>query len=106
MNSSITFKDLGIDNQLIERLNLLSITTPTRVQQEAIPPLVQGKDLIFQSETGTGKTFAYLLPLIQKIDVSINQTQLVIVAPTHELASQIKAQIQLITDFSVVLLIG
>lgn len=106
MSGSITFKDLGIDNQFIERLNLLAITSPTKVQQEAIPPLVQGKNLVFQSETGTGKTFAYLLPLIQKIDVSINQTQLIIAAPTHELASQIKSQIQLISDISTALLIG
>ena len=102
----MTFQELGIAPQLVERLAALSITTPTTVQQQAIPPLSQGSSLVFQSETGTGKTLAYLLPLLQQIDESIQQIQLLIVAPTHELASQIKSQIQLVTDIPAVLLIG
>lgn len=106
MDNHVTFQELGIAPQLVERLAALSITTPTMVQQQAIPPLSQGSSLVFQSETGTGKTLAYLLPLLQQIDESIQQIQLLIVAPTHELASQIKSQIQLVTDIPVVLLIG
>ena len=102
----MTFQELGIAPQLVERLAALSITTPTTVQQQVIPPLSQGRSLVFQSETGTGKTLAYLLPLLQQIDESIQQIQLLIVAPTHELASQIKSQIQLVTDIPAVLLIG
>ncbi len=105
-NTELNFQDLGIQEQLIEKLNALAITTPTKVQAQTIPALNQGKSLIFQSETGTGKTFAYLLPLLQKIDGSLNQTQLVIVAPTHELASQIKSQVQLVTELPTQLLIG
>ena len=106
MDNHVTFQELGIAPQLVERLAALSITTPTMVQQQAIPPLSQGSSLVFQSETGTGKTLAYLLPLLQQIDESIQQIQLLIVAPTHELASQIKSQIQLVTDIPAVLLIG
>lgn len=106
MDNHVTFQELGIAPQLVERLAALSITTPTTVQQQAIPPLSQGSSLVFQSETGTGKTLAYLLPLLQQIDESIQQIQLLIVAPTHELASQIKSQIQLVTDIPAVLLIG
>ncbi|MBO5125733.1 MAG: DEAD/DEAH box helicase [Spirochaetaceae bacterium] len=106
MDNHVTFQELGIASQLVERLAALSITTPTTVQQQAIPPLSQGSSLVFQSETGTGKTLAYLLPLLQQIDESIQQIQLLIVAPTHELASQIKSQIQLVTDIPAVLLIG
>lgn len=106
MDNQATFQELGIAPQMVERLASLSIQTPTKVQQQAIPPLSQGKSLVFQSETGTGKTLAYLLPLLQQIDESIQQTQLLIVAPTHELASQIKAQIQLVTEIPAVLLIG
>lgn len=106
MDNHVTFQELGIASQLVERLAALSITTPTMVQQQAIPPLSQGTSLVFQSETGTGKTLAYLLPLLQQIDESIQQIQLLIVAPTHELASQIKSQIQLVTDIPAVLLIG
>lgn len=105
-NTVTNFQDLGIQEQLIEKLTALAITTPTKVQAQTIPVLNQGKSLIFQSETGTGKTFAYLLPLLQKIDESISQTQLVVMAPTHELASQIKSQIQLMTDIPAILLIG
>lgn len=106
MDNHVTFDELGIAPQLVERLTSLSITTPTTVQQQVIPPLSQGTSLVFQSETGTGKTLAYLLPLLQQIDESMQQIQLLIVAPTHELASQIKAQIQLVTDIPAVLLIG
>ena len=106
MDNHVTFQELGIAPQLVERLAALSITTPTTVQQQVIPPLSQGRSLVFQSETGTGKTLAYLLPLLQQIDESIQQIQLLIVAPTHELASQIKSQIQLVTDIPAVLLIG
>ena len=106
MDNHVTFQELGIASQLVERLADLSITTPTKVQQQVIPPLCQRTSLVFQSETGTGKTLAYLLPLLQQIDESIQQIQLLIVAPTHELASQIKSQIQLVTDLPAVLLIG
>ena len=106
MDNHVTFQELGIAPQLVERLAALSITTPTTVQQQVIPLLSQGRSLVFQSETGTGKTLAYLLPLLQQIDESIQQIQLLIVAPTHELASQIKSQIQLVTDIPAVLLIG
>ena len=106
MDNHVTFQELGIASQLVERLAGLSITTPTKVQQQVIPPLCQGTSLVFQSETGTGKTLAYLLPLLQQIDESIQQIQLLILAPTHELASQIKSQIQLVTDIPAVLLIG
>lgn len=106
MDNHVTFQELGIAPQLVERLAALSITTPTTVQQQVIPLLSQGRSLMFQSETGTGKTLAYLLPLLQQIDESIQQIQLLIVAPTHELASQIKSQIQLVTDIPAVLLIG
>lgn len=106
MDNQATFQELGIAPQLVERLAGLSIQTPTKVQQQTIPPLSRGTSLVFQSETGTGKTLAYLLPLLQQIDESIQQIQLLIVAPTHELASQIKSQIQLVTDIPAVLLIG
>lgn len=106
MDTQATFSGLGIPPQLVERLAGLSIQTPTRVQQEAIPPLYQGRSLVFQSETGTGKTLAYLLPLLQRIDEAVPQVQLLVVAPTHELASQIRSQIQLVTDIPAVLLIG
>jgi len=86
------------------------ITTPTPVQATVIPMIEEKKNILFQSETGTGKTLAYLIPLIEMLDTSkqpkMQSVQLVIAAPTHELASQIKAEVQSVTDVKTVLLIG
>lgn len=103
---SNSFKELGIQDVLIESLGSLSITTPTAVQNKVIPALNEGKNVLFQSETGTGKTFAYLLPLLQKIDTSKKDLAILIIAPTHELASQIKSQIQSISSIKTTLCIG
>ena len=64
-----TFIDLGIDKEIVEVLNNSGIKVPTAVQERAIPELINGKDLIAQAQTGTGKTLAFLLPLIQSIDI-------------------------------------
>ncbi len=83
-----------------------NITTPTPVQKAVIPVLSDGKNVLFQSETGTGKTIAYLIPFIEKIDPEKKDAQLIIAVPTHELASQIKAEVQSLTDMKTALLIG
>ncbi len=105
MNTS-TFNSLDLSQEYCEKLEQLGITIPTGIQQQVIPLIKNNKNIIFQSETGTGKTFAYLLPLLEKINPNILQTQLIIIAPTHELASQIKTQIQLVSDIKTALLIG
>ena len=106
---SIRFTDLGIDETLQDRLNLLNITEPTAVQEKVIPIIKKGSNILYQSETGTGKTFAYLLPLIQDIQSTANPRKdvlLLIASPTYELASQIKVQVQLISDLKCALCIG
>ncbi|MFN8671263.1 MAG: DEAD/DEAH box helicase [Candidatus Sericytochromatia bacterium] len=94
-----TFTNLGLNSQLEEGLKKLSITNPTEIQGKVIPELLLKKDLIFQSETGSGKTFAYLLPIFQNININ-DKTQTIILAPTHELASQIKTQVELLAKNS------
>lgn len=109
MDENITFESLKINPSIIEKLKTVNITAPTAVQTQAIPEILAGTSLLFQSETGTGKTFAYLLPLIQKISELPNERQeirLIINAPTVELASQIKTQVQLITPLKTALLVG
>lgn len=109
MNENITFENLNVDSSLIQKLNELNITIPTAVQKQAIPLIEDGKSVLFESETGTGKTFAFLLPLISKILKEENQqksVKLLVVAPTFELASQIKVQVQGICSLKTVLLIG
>lgn len=107
--SAVSFSSLGIDAKYTERLAQRQITVPSAVQRQAIPEILDGASLLFQSETGTGKTLAYLLPLLQNIERQENpgrEARIVIVAPTVELASQIKTQVQLVTDSKAALLVG
>ncbi len=109
MSEKNTFESLNIAKNLVENLHKINITQPTNVQLQAIPLLNQGKSLLFQSETGTGKTFAFLLPLLTKIETENDfskNIKVLIVAPTFELASQIKTQIQLVSQIKTALLIG
>lgn len=84
-----SFASLGIPDWLIEKLKNNNIQVPTEVQEEAIPLILQGKDIIGQSPTGTGKTLAYLLPLLTGISPENKGVQVLILAPTRELAMQI-----------------
>jgi superfamily II DNA/RNA helicase len=86
------FADLSVSPELIAALAKQQISEPSPIQIAAIPPLALGKDAYLRAETGTGKTLAYLLPLFSRIDRAQASTQVVIVAPTHELAIQIHRQ--------------
>ncbi|WP_081954778.1 DEAD/DEAH box helicase [Paenibacillus graminis] len=83
------FKELGVSELLNGLLQGQGIAKPTPVQEEAIPPLVQGLDVIARAKTGTGKTLAFLLPIMDKIRVEQAYPQALIMAPTRELALQI-----------------
>ena len=85
----MSFKNLEINDKIINGLNSLGINTPTEIQKRIIPLILSGENIIGQSETGTGKTLAYLLPIIEKIDTSKKEMQCIILAPTHELVVQI-----------------
>ncbi|GAB6927074.1 DEAD/DEAH box helicase [Paenibacillus sp. JCM 10914] len=87
--TSTTFHTLGIAEDLSARLAEFGIVTPSPVQSEAIPPILEGKDVLATSQTGTGKTLAYLLPVLQGINPELKGTQKLILAPTQELAVQI-----------------
>ena len=94
------FNELGVQENLIEGLKKQGIESPTEIQVKAIPFGLENKDIIGESETGTGKTLAYLLPIFQKIDIASKDIQAIILAPTHELAMQIHKQIELLSDSS------
>ncbi|MGH4051529.1 MAG: DEAD/DEAH box helicase [Clostridium sp.] len=94
------FNELGLQENLIEGLLKQGIECPTEIQVKAIPMGLAGSDIIGESETGTGKTLAYLLPIFQKIDVTSKDVQAIILAPTHELAMQIHKQIELLSENS------
>ncbi|MGM9928476.1 MAG: DEAD/DEAH box helicase [Bacillus sp. (in: firmicutes)] len=88
------FSTLGISKLLIDRLQKHNITKPTPIQEQTIPSVLEGKDLIGQAQTGTGKTLAFILPIIQNVDFERDEIQALIVAPTRELAIQITAEIE------------
>lgn len=88
------FIKLNLNMSLLDALNKQNITAPTDVQQKVIPQAMLNNDLIVQSETGTGKTLAFLIPLFNKIDFTKKEMQAMILAPTHELAVQIQKQIE------------
>jgi ATP-dependent RNA helicase DeaD len=96
----MSFIDLGVSVALVQALGREGITEPTQIQLKAIPALIEGKDAYISAETGTGKTLAYLLPIFGNIDPSIPNAQAIILAPTHELASQIHQQALLLSQNS------
>lgn len=83
------FGALGINEQLERNLRNRGIKRPTPVQEEAIPKIFENRDVIVKAQTGTGKTLAFLLPIMQKIDIEKNYPQALILTPTRELALQI-----------------
>lgn len=83
------FEDLGLSPEYLSSVEKLNYTEPTPIQLAAIPPLLKGRDLIGQAQTGTGKTAAFMLPLLQRLDSSIRGVKALILAPTRELAKQV-----------------
>lgn len=86
-----TFEDLGLSSGLLETLQSLGYHTPTPVQAASINHMLAGEDVIAQAQTGTGKTAAYALPIIENIDISVRHIQALVLAPTRELAVQVAA---------------
>lgn len=96
-----TFSTLGIKPDLIKGLNELGIFEPTEIQERAIPELLKlDNDLIGQAQTGTGKTAAFGLPMLQLVDPKSTQVQGLILAPTRELCQQIAKQLFKFTKYS------
>lgn len=87
-----SFNELGVSDALIAALKKQDIDVPTSVQEQSIPTQLEGKDIIGCAETGSGKTFAYLLPLLMKIDTEKKGNQALILTPTHELAIQVRQE--------------
>ena len=87
--TSILFEDLGLSQPILESLQKLNYEHPSPIQAEAIPHLLENKDLLGMAQTGTGKTAAFALPAIEKIDVKNRKPQVLVLAPTRELAIQV-----------------
>ncbi|WP_168119338.1 DEAD/DEAH box helicase [Paenibacillus sp. HB172176] len=91
---STAFSALGISRELLHLLQQNGIQEPTPVQRQTIPLLLKGQDVIAQAQTGTGKTLAFALPILEKIDVNKDQVQALILTPTRELAIQITTEMK------------
>ena len=84
-----TFAELGLRPEILEVLTALGYEAPTPIQERTIPLLLAGRDLIGQAQTGTGKTAAFALPILEKIDPKKKHTQALVLTPTRELAMQV-----------------
>lgn len=93
-----TFEKMGISSALLHILQGQGIVTPTSVQVKAIPTLLAGEDAVVQAQTGTGKTLAFLLPIMEKIRIDRREPQALIITPTRELAIQITAEARKLTN--------
>lgn len=94
MKDSITFDQLGLNDQLLKALKLVGYERPSPIQAESIPPLLEGRDILGQAQTGTGKTAAFALPILQNIDARKKHPQALVLAPTRELAIQVAEAFQ------------
>ena len=85
----VTFEDLGLAPEVLEAVKMAGYETPSPIQAKAIPALLQGENLLGTAQTGTGKTAAFTLPLLSRIDFSGHETSVLVLTPTRELAIQV-----------------
>ena len=94
-----SFAELGLSEELLKAIHKLGFEQAAPIQAEAIPPLMAGKDVVGQSQTGSGKTAAFAAPAIEKVDVSKRDTQILILCPTRELAMQVSEEVHKLALF-------
>jgi ATP-dependent RNA helicase DeaD len=93
-NNIVQFNELALSNDLLSALAGMGFVTPTPIQAAAIPLLIAGRDALGKAQTGTGKTAAFSLPLLNKLDLNQYKPQAIVMAPTRELAIQVAAEIK------------
>ncbi|MDP7553000.1 MAG: DEAD/DEAH box helicase [Candidatus Thioglobus sp.] len=93
-HSSLSFKSFGLSDNILKVLDEIGYESPSAIQEQCITHLLDGHDVIGQAQTGTGKTAAFTLPLLDRIDLNNNQVQLLVLTPTRELAIQVSEAIQ------------
>ena len=93
-NESILFSDLGLPDSLLQALREVGYETPSPIQAATIPPLLAGRDVLGQAQTGTGKTAAFALPALARLEPAPGKPQVLVLAPTRELAIQVAEAFQ------------
>ncbi len=96
----MTFSDLNLNRFLLDALNEMGFTTPTPIQEKAFPEIMSGNDMVGIAQTGTGKTFAYLLPILKQLTFSTQKyPRVLIIVPTRELVVQVIGEIESLTPY-------
>lgn len=93
MEKELLFSDLGVSDEILKAVEGMGYTHPSQIQSQSIPLLLEGRDVIGQAQTGTGKTAAFAIPIIDQVDSSIKKPQALILCPTRELAVQVEGEI-------------
>ncbi|MGI9946137.1 DEAD/DEAH box helicase [Vibrio hyugaensis] len=93
-DSVIQFSDLSLNDSILSALDGMGFVSPTPIQAAAIPHLLEGADALGKAQTGTGKTAAFSLPLLNKLDLDQRKPQAIVLAPTRELAIQVAAEMK------------
>ncbi|MCP4323192.1 MAG: DEAD/DEAH box helicase, partial [Alteromonadales bacterium] len=94
VENTITFNDLNLPEELTKVVSEMGYETPSPIQAQTIPLLLKGQDVLGLAQTGTGKTGAFALPLLANIDLSVKKPQVLVLAPTRELAIQVAEAFQ------------
>ena len=94
------FNDLPLSKDVLRGIKALGFEKPSPIQAQSIMPLLEGKDVIGQAQTGTGKTAAFGIPMIESVDLSENRVQGLVMAPTRELAIQISDHIMKLSRYT------
>jgi len=99
-STKITFADLGLSPDTVEHLRSVGYEHPSPIQRDFIPPALQGVDCLGQSQTGTGKTAAFMMPVLERLTESQEEPQALVLCPTRELSEQVAVEAQKISRFS------
>ncbi|KAF8913756.1 DEAD-domain-containing protein [Gymnopilus junonius] len=94
-----TFDELGLKEPILRGIYAYNFEKPSAIQQRAILPITQGRDVIAQAQSGTGKTATFSISILQSIDVTVRETQALVLSPTRELATQIQSVILALGDY-------
>lgn len=106
-NTKKTFKDLGLKDYILSSLDKIGFEYPTEIQDKVIPLALSGENVIGKSQTGTGKTHSFIIPILQKLDQNLPEVQATIVVPTRELALQIYDDlIEMTSDIDIRMYVG
>ncbi|MEM9163095.1 MAG: DEAD/DEAH box helicase, partial [Cyanobacteria bacterium P01_F01_bin.4] len=93
------FDELALADPILKAIEQVGYESPSPIQAESIPPLLEGRDLLGQAQTGTGKTAAFALPLLSRLDLNVRKPQLLVLTPTRELALQVAEAVQTYARF-------